>query len=303
MNYSKYIINNIGNTPLLTLEDDFTLFVKSEFLNPSGSHKDRIYYYGINKLEKLGEIKKGMTLVDFSSGNGGASLALMSSIFGYKCIIVRPYGFSKGKKEQILNFGGEIVELEPGEGIDIAREKALDITERLNGKGYMMYQTDRDFNCEAMKILGKELVKDLEKEGFEPDYFICGVGTGGTISSVGQELKSVFNDIKVLGVDIEESPALYNKFYDKSLPFENHNVEGLSVGEVFENTDISVIDDVLLCDFESAWEEASLLGKIHSYWVGPSSGASFSVAKAINSRDPNKVIVTIFWDNGWKYIS
>ena len=305
MKYSDLILNSIGKTPMIKLDSSkCNIFAKCEFLNPTGSHKDRLYYYGIKKFEKSRRIKKGMTLVDFSSGNAGASLSLMASIFGYKSIIVRPSGFCIGKAIQIVNYGGHIVEVSAHEGVKALRQKALEITEQLGENGFMMHQTDREFNVEAFESLGDEIISYFLNSELIIDAFVCPIGTGGTFSAVSRKIRSVFPDVKVIAVDIKEAPALYNKFYNKNDEINLHNVEGMSVGEVFKNTDITLIDEVQTCPTRDAWENCKFLALKEHCLVGPSSGAGFYVSKQTERRLPEKSnILTIFWDQGWKYFS
>lgn len=305
MENKDFIINSIGNTPIVQItikESNAKLFVKCEYANPSGSHKDRMYNYGIRKFESEGFIKKGMTLVDFSSGNAGASLSMLASIYGYKSLIVRPSNFSKGKAHQIINYGGEVVEVPKEFGIGAARDKALELTELLNGNAYMMYQTDRLFNIEAFAYMADEIIAYFKENHLELDAFVCPVGTGGTFTSLGRALKKVFKNIKIIAVDIEEAPKLFNTFYSLRKPILSHNIEGMSVGEVFVNTDLSIIDEVLTVSAEKSWAMAKSLGRDYQFYVGPSSGAGFSSSIAIAKKmRPGTNILTIFWDQGWKY--
>jgi cysteine synthase len=305
MNNIEFVINSIGNTPIIKIspkETTANFFVKCEYVNPSGSHKDRMYNYGIKKFEGEGIIRKGMTLVDYSSGNAGAALALLASIYGYKSLIVRPSDFSKGKAKQIINYGGEIIEVPKKLGIRAAREKAIEITNRLNGNAYMMYQTDSVFNIEAFTVMADEIVTYFKKNHLELDAFVCPVGTGGTFTSLGRTLKRVFKDIMIFAVDIEEAPQLYNLFYSAKRPIMAHNIEGMSVGEVFSNTDLSIIDEVLIVSAEKSWAMAKILGKEYQFFLGPSSGAGFFSSIEISKKlKPNANILTIFWDQGWKY--
>ena len=306
MNNFEYINKAIGNTPIVELSTDefnINLYAKCEFVNPTGSHKDRMYKFGINKYEKEGIIKKGMTLVDFSSGNAGASLSMLSSLYGYKSIIVRPSGLSIGKKQQIINYGGEIIEIPKELGIGEARRKAIELTNELGESAFMMHQTDRPFNVDAFTEMGEEIVRYFKSIRKRIDVFVCPVGTGGTITAVGRVLKKHFVDIKIVGVDIEESPLLYNRFYSKNKRVKSHNIEGMSVGEVFLNTDLSIIDEVLTISANDSWLYAKEIGRKYQLWVGPSSGsgfcASLKYAKKVN-KECN--MLTVFWDHGWKYI-
>ena len=307
MNNKKYILDSIGNTPLIRLDSNLnntenSIYVKCEFTNPTGSHKDRMYKYGIQKFEKEGLIKKGMTLVDFSSGNAGAALALMASLYGYRSIIVRPSEFCMGKAMQILNYGGEIIEVPSEKGIKGMRQKALEIVEEMNGKAFMMYQTDRSFNSEAFESMANEVISFFNDNGKSIDTFVCPIGTGGTFTALARKIKDKFPNSEIIAVEIEAACVLFNKIYNKNKPINFHNIEGMSVGEIFPNTDISLIDRIEICKSEDAWENRKKLGLKGHFFVGPSSGASYFVSKKVaKEHSKRNNILTIFWDQGWKY--
>lgn len=304
--YREFILKSIGNTPMIQLNSSLVasntnLYVKCEFVNPSGSHKDRMYLFGIKKLEEQGFIKKGMTLVDFSSGNAGASLAMLAPIFGYNALIVRPRGLSPGKAALIRAYGGQIVETPPEEGIEGARKLALQIVEEMNAQAFLMYQTDRDFNIEAFNALADEIIFFFSKNQLYIDAFVCAVGTGGTLTAVARRIKEAYPRSKIVAVDIDESALLYSQFYKVSKQLRPHSVEGMSVGEIFRNTDISIIDEVELCSGENAWLTMKELHK-GGFIVGPSSGACLYAAISIAEKfSQGSNILTIFWDQGWKY--
>jgi cysteine synthase A len=303
----QVILKSIGNTPIVTIHADASLgevaiHAKCEFLNPSGSHKDRMYLYGIRHLEEVGFIHKGMTLVDFSSGNAGASLSMLAAVFGYKAIIVRPEGLSLGKAIQIRAYGGKIVESPASGGIGAARDVALQIVKEMGENAFMMYQTDLEYNVEAFYPLGDEIVEHFRSKSIRPDVFVCPVGTGGTLTAVARRLKTSFPESRIIAVEIEEGSTILPRLLGKDVQTKPHTVEGVSVGETFKNTDVSIIDEVEICGEAEAWKMRNWMSENLHLFVGPSSGAAFSIAKRVANRLPKGGnIITIFWDQGWKY--
>ena len=303
----EWVLRSIGNTPIVRLSrqlvgEDFNIFAKCEFVNPSGSHKDRIYLHGINELEKEGIIRPGMTLVDFSSGNAGAALALVGSLKGYKVIIVRPEGLSKVKALQIRHYGGEIVKT-PGEnGVPGARNRAKELTAELGESGFLMYQTDRDFNTRAFYNCGEEIVDFFRKHRLSLDAFVCGIGTGGTFSGIAKVVKESFPNALCVAVEIDRAAVLYAERHGQKLEPSGHGIEGLSTGELYPNTDRSLVDEVEICTEEQAWEAARMISELEGLLVGPSSGVEFLVSKKVAAKlGPGSNVVTVFFDQAWKY--
>jgi len=153
MNASDYLLASIGETPLIELDTlaqtRTRIWAKCEFLNPTGSHKDRLYKHAIQKLESQRVLKPGMTLIDYSSGNAGASPTLIGSLKGYNTIVVRPAGLSRAKAAQIIADGVKLVLTEQRLGIHGARDEAVRLQQRLGQSSYLMYQTHSRFNPEA----------------------------------------------------------------------------------------------------------------------------------------------------------
>ncbi|PNQ53574.1 pyridoxal-5'-phosphate-dependent protein, partial [Vibrio agarivorans] len=185
-------ISSIGNTRLVELSslnrNGNRVFAKCEFENPTGSHKDRTYLNIIESLEKSGEIKKGMTLVDCSTGNGGAALSWIASTKGYNVIIFMPEGMTQERHEQIKSYGGQIIETPKEKFLNGSVEEAMTYAE-LNENTYYLNQAGSLLNKEAWHSCGEEIVKEMNSLGIEPDYFVCSIGTGGTFSGISGILK------------------------------------------------------------------------------------------------------------------
>lgn len=302
-----YLEKNIGNTPFLEISDlvgetGCSLFAKCEFQNPSGSHKDRTFGHIIEQYEKQGLIKKGMTLVDSSTGNGGAALAWIGKQRGYKVVIVMPEGMTQERKDQITSVGGVIIET--------AKENFLVGTvefakEYVKGKDDHMFlnQASNLLNKDSWKACGKEIVKSYTDMGITPDYFVCAIGTGGTFSGIAEVLKEHFPSIQTIGIEVNKSAPLYSKRMGLNFKHAPHNMMGLGAGVLSSNTDESLIDEVRVVAGEDAWDVMKELVAKHGLGVGPTAGANLAVSRELAQSQSNVNIVTVLFDSSWKYKS
>ena len=301
------LLENIGRTPFVRIEG---IDVKLEYLNPSGSVKDRIAKYIIEKAEKTGELKKGYTIIEATSGNTGIAFSMVCALKGYKFVAVMPKGFSNERREMMEAFGAEVI-LTKKECFDCAIEK----TKEMSGKRtYLPRQFENEWNAEEHEIgLGPEILKQvgektpsIKTSKAVIDVFVAGVGTGGTVIGVGKFLKKHYPKTKVFAMEPLESHLLASsgigKVYGKR-PFgrcRHHNIEGIGDGIVpgLIRKHKDVLDGIIEIKSKEAIEMAKKLSK-RGYFVGPSSGANFLAAKILKKDFEN--IVTLFPDSGDRY--
>ena len=298
----------VGNTPLVELTklsfDGSRLFAKCEHMNPSGSHKDRTYLNIITVLENEGAIHKGMTLVDCSTGNGGAALAWIGKEKGYAVKIFMPEGMTQERKDQIHGYGASVVET-PKEAfltgaVNLAREY---VQRHPEGQVFFLDQSSTLLNKLAWHACGQEIVSALSEYSLIPDYFICSIGTGGTFCGIAEVLKREYPMIKTIGIEVESSAPLYAA--RRSLVFEHcpHNLMGLGAGVLSINTVPELIDEVMVVAGDAAWERMRAFIAEGEFGIGPTCGANLMVCEHIARLNQGKIIVTVFFDSAWKYKS
>ena len=299
----KNVTELIGNTPLMELthiEKQFNLkaklYGKLEYLNATGSIKDRIAKKMIEDAEEKGILKKGMTIIEPTSGNTGIGLASVGTARGYKVIIVMPDTFSIERRKLIKAYGAEIVLSEGAKGMKGAIEKANELKEEL-GDAFIPAQFDNPANYKAhYETTGPEIYDALDGK---IDMFIAGVGTGGTITGAGKYLKEKNKDIKVIAVEPASSPVLNG---GKAGP---HKIQGIGAGFIPSILDTNIYDEVVDVENDDAINTGALFGKSEGILVGISAGAALYVGiqKAQLDENKDKNIVVILPDSGDRYLS
>ena len=303
----KKIYNSIeeltGKTPLLELRrisDEFKLeaklLAKLECFNPAGSIKDRIAMAMIDDAERKGLLKKNSVIIEPTSGNTGIGLACIASARGYKTIIVMPETMSTERRQLIKAYDAEIVLSEGSKGMKGAIEKANELANQYTDS-FIPSQFNNPANPEAHRLsTGPEIWEDTEGT---VDIFVAGVGTGGTITGVGEYLKSKNKNIKVIAVEPSASPVLSG---GKSC---SHTIQGIGAGFIPAVLNTKVYDEVIRITNEDAFKFGRLLCAREGVFAGISSGAALAAAVQIARRSENsgKTIVTIFPDSGSRYLS
>ena len=292
----------IGNTPLMELthiqkkyELKAKIFAKLEFLNATGSAKDRVAKAMILDAEKSGKLKKDSVIIEPTSGNTGIGLASVGTSRGYKVIIVMPDTMSMERRTLIKSFGAELVLTEGSKGMQGAIEKAESLAKEIPNS-FIPGQFTNPVNPKAhFESTGPEIWRDSEEK---VDIFVAGVGSGGTLSGVGKYLKKMNPNIKVVAVEPEKSPLLSG---GKAAP---HGLQGIGANFIPETLDKSLIDEVITVGDEEAYAQTKELAE-EGILVGISSGAAVMAAKQLALRPENegKLIVTLLPDNGERYIS
>lgn len=293
----------IGKTPLMELkriEEKFGLkakiFAKLEYFNPAGSVKDRIAKAMIEDAEKNGALKKGAVIIEPTSGNTGIGIAAVGTAKGYKVIIVMPETMSIERRKLIKAYGAEIVLTEGAKGMKGAIEKANELAKENKG-AIVLGQFVNPANPKAhYETTGPEIFEDTNGA---VDFFVAGVGTGGTISGIGKYLKEKIGGVKVVAVEPESSPVLSKGIAGA------HKIQGIGAGFVPDTLDTSVYDEIITVSNEAAFETGRLIGTTEGVLVGISSGAALNAAIEVAKRVENagKNIVVLFPDSGDRYLS
>ena len=293
----------IGKTPLMELkglEQEFNLKArllgKLESFNPGGSVKDRVAVNLIDDAEKKGLLKKGSVIIEPTSGNTGIGLAVVAAVRGYRAIIVMPETMSEERKKLMKAYGAELVLTEGSKGMTGAIEKAKELAEEIPD-AFIPGQFVNPANAEAHYLTtGPEIWEDTEGD---VDYFVAGVGTGGTITGTGRYLKEKKASVKVIAVEPSTSAVLSG---GKAGP---HNLQGIGAGFIPEVLDTSVYDEVVtVCD-EDAYECGRRLGKKEGLLGGITAGAALYAGIELAKKEENagKTIVVLLPDTGDRYLS
>lgn len=300
---AKNLTDLIGNTPLLELvsydkaeELHARIVAKIEAFNPGGSVKDRAAFNMIIQAEKSGILKPGATIIEPTSGNTGIGLALVGTARGYKVILTMPDTMSIERRQLLAAFGAKIV-LTPGsEGMSGAIFKAECLRDEIHG-AVILQQFDNPANPQAhYATTGPEIWRDTDGK---VDIFVAGVGTGGTVSGVGEYLKSKNPDIKIVAVEPAESPFLTEGRKG------SHKIQGIGAGFEPSNFHRSTIDEILTVTGDEAMATSRKLAATEGLLVGISSGAAVAAAAALARRAENKgkMIVALLPDTGERYLS
>ena len=293
----------IGNTPLLELTNfekelglEATVLAKLEYFNPAGSVKDRIAYAIIDEAEKSGKLLPGGTIIEPTSGNTGIGLASIAAAKGYKLIIVLPDTMSVERRNIIKAYGAELVLTEGSKGMKGAIAKAEELQKELPGS-IIAGQFVNPANPKAhFEHTGPEIWEDTDGK---VDVFVAGVGTGGTVTGVGEYLKSKNPDVKIVAVEPETSPVLSKGTAGA------HKIQGIGAGFVPDVLNTKIYDEVFPVANEAAFEYGKKLARTEGVLVGISSGAALYAAAELAKRPENKGknIVALLPDSGDRYYS
>lgn len=295
--YYRNIVELIGNTPLLSLEEStgYHIFAKAEFLNPGGSIKDRIALNMLEEAEKSGKLKPGMTIIEPTSGNTGIGLALCGVRKGYKVIIVMPENMSDERKKIIKALGAELVLTPPELSIDGSVKKAMELAAS-SDEYFVPQQFENPDNPAAhYKTTAREIIEQLDKK---IDVFVSGIGSGGTLQGIASLLLEKNPDCKIVAVEPKNVSALLGD--EPGL----HQIQGIGDGFVPDVLDTSIITDIVEVTDEDAIHTARELASVQGLLVGTSSGANVWAAKQMAEKyGRDKVIVTILADRAERYFS
>ena len=294
----------IGNTPLMQLHHyqehenikDAVILAKLEYLNPAGSVKDRAALYMIEDAEKSGKLKPGATIIEPTSGNTGIGLAIVAAAKGYRAILTLPETMSVERRTLLRAYGAELVLTEGAKGMSGAIAKAEELVSEIPG-AMILGQFDNPANAMAHKeTTGPEIWEQTEGN---VDIFVAGVGTGGTITGVGEYLKSKRPAVKVVAVEPSDSPVLSGGKAG------SHGLQGIGAGFIPSLLNTSIYDEVITVSSEDAFAQGRMRARTEGVLVGISSGAALFAAAQLARRPENKGknIVVLLPDSGDRYLS
>ena len=294
----------IGGTPLLQLNNysksagvtGATIIAKLEYLNPAGSVKDRVALAMIEDAEKSGKLKEGATIIEPTSGNTGIGLAAVAAAKGYRTILTLPETMSVERRNLLKAYGAEIVLTEGAKGMKGAIAKAEELANEIPG-AIILGQFVNPANPAIHKATtGPEIWKQTDGK---VDIFVAGVGTGGTITGVGEYLKEQNPDVKVIAVEPSTSPVLSKGTAGP------HKIQGVGAGFVPDTLNTKIYDEVIAIENEDAFAEGKRFAVSEGILVGISSGAALKAATIVAAREENKGknIVVLLPDSGDRYLS
>ena len=291
----------IGHTPLLELthiEEGLgaKILAKLEYFNPAGSVKDRVAKAMLDDAEKSGKLKAGSVIIEPTSGNTGIGLASVAAARGYRIIIVMPETMSVERRQIMKAYGAELVLTEGAKGMKGAIAKAEELAKEIPNS-FIPGQFVNPANPAAHKATtGPEIWEDTDGK---VDVFVAGVGTGGTVSGVGEFLKSKNSGVKIVAVEPASSPVLSKGTAGA------HKIQGIGAGFVPDTLNTKIYDEVIAVENEAAFEAGREIGKKEGVLVGISSGAALWAAKELAKRPENKskTIVALLPDTGDRYLS
>ena len=293
----------IGRTPLLELSNiekdeklSANIFAKLELFNPAGSIKDRVAKAMIEDAEENGLLKEGSVIIEPTSGNTGIGLASVAAAKGYKLIITMPETMSVERRKLIASFGAELVLTDGSKGMNGAIEKAEELSREIPNS-IVAGQFVNPANPKAhFDTTGPEIWEDTDGQ---VDILVAGVGTGGTITGIGEYLKSKNPDIKIVGIEPTDSPVLSGGKAGA------HGLQGIGAGFIPEILNTEIIDEIITVSTNEAYEASRMMAKCEGVLVGISSGASLHAALLLAEKPENKGknIVVILPDTGDRYLS
>lgn len=290
------VVAAIGKTPLIkinNLPDNYAdIYVKLERSNPSGSVKDRAVKYIVQDLIDKGLVEKGGTIVESTSGNTGIGLAMVGAALGINIVIVMPETMSLERRALMKAYGAEVVLTGEG-GMKAAGEKAEEIAKERGGVVFGQFSNQANVKAHV-ETTAREILNDLDSV----DGFVAGIGTGGTVSGVGQVLKEEQSQAIVWGVEPADSPLLTKGHAG------GHKIQGIGANFIPEVLDQSVIDEVVTIENDEAIDSMKELARTQGILAGISSGANFAASKKLAEKlGSGKTVVTILPDTGERYLS
>jgi len=298
MNIKENILELVGNTPLVKInkmnDSNSDVVVKVEYFNPANSVKDRPAKYMIEMAEKKGLINKDTVIIEPTSGNTGIGLAAIAAAWGIKIIIIMPDTMSKERQLMMKAYGADLVLTDGSLGMQGAVDKANELNREIKNS-IIAGQFENPANPMAHYLTtGKEIYEDTNGK---LDFFVAGIGTGGTISGVGKYLKEKNKSIQIIGVEPASSPLITNGVSGK------HGIQGIGANFIPENYHEEYVDKVLTVNDEDAYEFGRMLAQKEGILSGISSGAALKAAITIAQENVEKNIVVLLPDSGSRYLS
>lgn len=286
------VLELIGKTPLVKYSDN--LFLKLEFLNPSHSIKDRASFYMLKEAEKQGLINKDTVIIEPTSGNTGIGLAMCCAVMGLKIIIVMPESMSLERRKLIQGYGAELVLTPKEEGMQGAVNKAEELKKEYPNSFIPMQFANPANPLAHVETTSKEIFEDTDGK---VDIFVAGIGTGGTAIGMAKGLKALKPEVKVYGLEPEESPLLTEGHAG------SHKIQGIGANFVPEIIKQGTLDGVVTVKGDDAIQMAKEVARTKGILCGISSGANILAGKKLAEENPDKIVVTVVCDFGERYLS
>lgn len=283
------VLDVIGNTPLVRIKN---VYAKLESVNPSGSIKDRVALEIIEAAESSGELKRGYTIVEASSGNTGISLSMVAMAKGYHMVVVMPENMSEERKQMMRAFGAELVLTSRSGSLKEAIEWAEEIARK--PRHFIARQFSNPNNVKAQEKTGEEILRQIGPV----DAIVIGVGTGGTLMGVSNVVRRVNPEVKVIAVEPEEAAVMFG---GSDVRIEEHQIQGIGDGFIPKIVDMSKVDKVVTVGSKEAVDMARNLCHKYGLMVGISSGANMLVALRVAKKYDK--VVTVLPDRGERYLS
>jgi cysteine synthase len=294
------MLDGIGSTPLVRLRKiepaGHELLAKVEWYGPTGSVKDRIYAFMIERAERRGELRPGMTIMECTTGNAGIACSAVAAIKGYPCVIVMPEGMSEERKKMILAYGAQLV-LTPGAGtdIDLGLAKVREMVAAHPGRYFVPAEFENPDNVEAQMESGREI---WVQTGGSIEAVVAAQGTGGWITGVARYLKGKDPRVLAYAVEPSECPLISEQRWG------THGVPGIGDGIVPRNLDLHLIDGMVTASTDEALEMARRLARDEGLLCGPSTGINVAAALKVAEKHPElQRIITVIADTGQRYLS
>lgn len=298
---SKSVLSCIGNTPLLTLNVQYRsrryrLYAKPEFMNPSGSIKDRMAKYIVEQGEAKGLLRPGCTIVEATSGNTGIALSMIAAAKGYKMLVVMPEHMTQERTKIMSNLGADICLTPRDQGFEGAVTRA-DMIAKSSATYFLANQFRNQDNTMAhYHTTGQEIIQQMS---VSIDAFVAGVGTGGTLMGVGRALREKMPGVRLVGVEPEEASVLLGRNV-----IHDHKIAGIGDGFVPEIVDMRLVDQVVTVRSDGAVEMAKSMAREHGLMVGVSSGANvLGSIQILDEIGVEKRVVTVLPDRAERYFS
>ncbi len=299
MSIKKSVLETIGKTPLIEIERykaakkiNNNLFVKVEFFNPGGSVKDRVGLKLIKQAYQDGLINEKTTIIEPTSGNTGIGLAIACAIYGNELILTMPETMSIERQKLLKAYGAKIVLTPAKKGMQGSVDKANELADKIENS-YIPGQFVNPNNPLAhQESTALEIIEDFNDD---IDYFVAGIGTGGTITGIARVLKEKYPDIKIVGIEPEDSPLISK---GKAGP---HDLQGIGANFIPDILDLDLIDSIITVSSEDAYQASRLLAKKEGLLVGITAGAALHGASKLPGEDKN--IVVLLPDTGERYLS
>ena len=290
-------------TPLVRLRwAGYRVVAKCEFAHATGSHKDRAYARMVIDLWEKGRLQPGITLCDYTTGNGGISLASIGRRLGLPVRVFMPEGLTQEREEMIRRLGADL-ELTPhDEFVAGARAAAEAWVDGRNGDAVLVGQSDNPLNRAAFEQAGDEIAVELARAGLRPVAFVCGIGTGGIFSGIATRLRRGHPEMRTVAIEVPEAPAILAKRRGEAMTPRAHRMLGFGPGKIAPNTLEDLVDDVELVEYDEAIAVLGEIAREDGLLIGPTSGANALVSRRhAETLEGDDVVVTVFFDRQDRY--